>query len=65
MESSKNRAWLSSLTVKSQEELTGYNFKGDNIQVHYCIQGVNAINIYMKVVNAVKKDGAIRGYSIL
>merc|ERR1712013_51289 len=25
---------------------------GHNIRVHYCIPGVNAINIYMKVVNA-------------
>ena len=25
---------------------------GHKIRVHYCIPGVNAINIYMKVVNA-------------
>ena len=37
---------------KTQEELNGYNLKGHNIRVHYCIPGVNAINIYMKVVNA-------------
>jgi hypothetical protein len=37
---------------KTQEELNGYNLKGYNIRVHYCIPGVNAINIYMKVVNA-------------
>jgi len=36
---------------KTQEELNGYNLKGHNIRVHYCIPGVNAINIYMKVVN--------------
>ena len=37
---------------KTQEELNGYNLKSHNIRVHYCIPGVNAINIYMKVVNA-------------
>lgn len=37
---------------KTQEELNGYNLKGHNMRVHYCIPGVNAINIYMKVVNA-------------
>merc|ERR1719483_299166 len=36
---------------KTQEELNGYNLKGHNIRVHYCIPGVNVINIYMKVVN--------------
>jgi len=37
---------------KTQEELNGYNLKGHKIRVHYCIPGVNAINIYMKVVNS-------------
>ena len=36
---------------KTQEELNGYNLKGHNIRVHYCIPGVNAINIHIKVVN--------------
>merc|ERR1712123_407060 len=37
----------------TQEEMNGHSLSpGHKIRVHYCIPGVNAINIYMKVVNA-------------
>merc|ERR1719234_745700 len=32
--------------------MNGYNLGGRNIRVHYCIPGINAINIHMKVVNS-------------
>ena len=36
----------------TQQKLNGHSLKGQKIRVHYCIPGVNAINIYMAVVNA-------------
>ena len=42
----------SSSAEVTQQKLNGHNLKGQKIRVHYCIPGVNAINIYMAVVNA-------------
>ena len=39
-------------TEKTQQRLHGYSLQGNRIRVQYCIPGVNAINIYMSVVNA-------------
>ena len=36
-------------TEETQRKLNGHNLKGHNIRVHFCIPGVNAINIYMQV----------------
>ncbi len=36
----------------TQTQLHGHNINGHKIRVQYCIPGVNAINIYMSVVNA-------------
>ena len=36
----------------TQEKVQGYILNGHKIRVSFCIPGVNAINIYMAVVNA-------------
>jgi RNA recognition motif-containing protein len=36
---------------QTQERMNGYSLAGHRIRVHYCIPGINAINIHMKVVN--------------
>lgn len=36
-------------TEATQVARNGYVIQGQNIRVHYCIPGVNAINIYMQV----------------
>lgn len=36
-------------TETTQTRLNGYCLRGHCIRVHYCIPGVNAINIYMQV----------------
>ena len=42
----------SSSAEVTQQKLNGHSLRGQKIRVHYCIPGVNAINIYMAVVNA-------------
>ena len=37
-------------TELTQVALHGYILQGHSIRVHYCIPGVNAINIYMQVL---------------
>ena len=37
---------------QTQEKVQGYILNGHKIRVSFCIPGVNAINIYMAVVNA-------------
>ncbi len=37
------------VTEATQRKLHGHDIKGHKIRVHYCIPGVNAINIYMQV----------------
>jgi len=47
---------------RTQQEIDGYNLKGSNIRVLYCIPGVNAINIYMSLVTSadtVSKKGLV------
>jgi hypothetical protein len=47
---------------RTQQEIDGYNLKGCNIRVLFCIPGVNAINIYMSLVTApdtVSKKGLV------
>ena len=36
----------------TQEKLNGHQINGTKIKVQFCIPGVNAINIHMRVVNA-------------
>ena len=36
-------------TESTQIALQGYILQGHSIRVHYCIPGVNAINIHMRV----------------
>ena len=36
-------------TESTQVALQGYELQGHAIRVHYCIPGVNAINIHMRV----------------
>ena len=36
----------------TQQKLNGHSLRGHKIRVHFCIPGVNAINIYMAVVNS-------------
>ena len=46
---------------RTREQLDGHSLGGRNIRVQYAIPGVNAINIYMSVVNApdVKKKALL------
>ena len=37
---------------QTQQKLNGFNIHGSRIKVQFCIPGVNAINIHMRVVNA-------------
>ena len=41
-------------TEATQVELHGYILHGHKIRVHYCVPGVNAINIYMQVFSSLQ-----------
>ena len=45
---------------QTQERMDGYTLAGHNIRVHYCIPGINAINIHMKVVSTPAAAGRRR-----
>lgn len=36
-------------TEETQRRTNGHNIKGHRIRIHFCIPGVNAINIHMQV----------------
>ena len=49
-------------TEATQTALNGHLIQGHSIRVHYCIPGVNAINIYMQVLNRVSPLTAKKTY---
>ncbi|QQP39030.1 Uncharacterized protein FKW44_019784, partial [Caligus rogercresseyi] len=44
---------------ETRDRMNGVRIHNTPIRVHYCIPGVNAINIYMQVVNAPEKKKAL------
>lgn len=36
---------------ETQTSLNNHKLRGQNIRVQYCVPGVRAINIYMKILN--------------